>query len=600
MALDFSNKDPKDPNGILSLDTAGAQDAWVKDKDWSQIYYSQGEASRAGANNKIRIATAVTNDGRKYNVALDANNQPMSEIGDTTGLDDKQHAVWQQTAPKPIAPGASPTQRRQAPDGQLHIYGYNPQTGYYDDDQGAVASGTKPPIPVGGKSETQGTPDPSKPGGWDNTRPRQVITDAKGNVVWSEELTGPDLTAWRNNQQAQMQQAAAQQGATDRKPVPQHPGYSLVTTTVPATATAPARTESHYEKDDAPGVTVPTPADIKAGQVIKGGGANGEDVQAVEDPTTHTISYQPITGAAPPKRPGQVVTLGGEPYWATPASDPGQAPTLTHMDPGTRLSRDGPQMTPGQSPSDYLNARRAWLMQQRQAGVSLQEVKEDWDSAIQTAQQKQNEANTAATQQNQRLSTSMTGFNDALKTASDLASYAPVGSDLAGKGLEAFLTLQRGQAQRSGGYGPLTVPSAPTGPSPSSQVSAIPQPPQTQTQGAMATNEANRQLGAAQNAAPASAPPGGPPPPLGQGQDLSTPPAGGINPPAGDPGNDPTRPVGMVPQGGATVSAIPESPYDFQARIASTPPWKMDEDTYRQAVAMGLGDHFMSVPGRAA
>ena len=59
MALDFSNRNAQDANGIYSLDTTGAQEAWVKDNDWSQVYYSQTEARKAGANNKIRVATAI-------------------------------------------------------------------------------------------------------------------------------------------------------------------------------------------------------------------------------------------------------------------------------------------------------------------------------------------------------------------------------------------------------------------------------------------------------------------------------------------------------------------------------------------------------------
>jgi hypothetical protein len=194
-------------------------------------------------------------------------------------------------------------------------------------------------------------------------------------------------------------------------------------------------------------------------------------------------TYAPAKGLPTESKPGSVVTIEGETYWATPNADPGQPPQLTHLNPGGALPKDdGPQFTPGMSPSDYLQQRRQWLLAQRRAGVSQKEVDTIWDRDVQTATARQNEANTQATQQNQRLSTSMTGFGQALTAVQDINKYLPQGSDLGGQALDAFLTLQRGQAQRSGGYGPtgpLAVPAAPTVADPSSQVAAIPQPPAT-------------------------------------------------------------------------------------------------------------------------
>jgi hypothetical protein len=190
----------------------------------------------------------------------------------------------------------------------------------------------------------------------------------------------------------------------------------------------------------------------------------------------------------------------------------------------------------------------------------------------------------------------MTGFNDALKTASDLASYAPVGSDIAGKGLEAFLTLQRGQAQRSGGYGPLVPPSAPTGPDPSSQVSAIPPPPASNpavgpvAAGVTATNAAAINPTGPNVQAATDATVGGTNAAIG---------ALGVPPPAPAPSGPVFRPQPPVDLP-APVSAIPESPYDFQARIASTPPWKLSPEDLDFARQHGLEESFWRVPGRVA
>lgn len=434
----------------------------------------------------------------------------------------------------------------------------------------ATGTGTSsnPRVPAGSVPRIEGTPDPSKPEGRDNSTPVRAWHAPDGSVVY-EPLTPAEVLDWQRQKNggktdAEMTQAqVAGQGAAARAEVPGHPGIWEVKTQKPATATSPAITESHYE--DSSGKTVPRPPDVK---------------------------------------PGQVATLDGQQVWVTPNADPSKPPTITRLDPGvgTQPQDNGPKFTPGQSPSDYLNARRAWLMDQRRAGVSQKDINDIWDRDVQIATAKQNEAATAATQQNQRLSSSMSGFNQATSAVENINKYLPVGSDLGGRALEAFLGLQRGQAQRMGGYGP----------DPSSQVAAIPPAPAAsptagarytpEQMGMLATNEANRRQYEASHAGAPGAQPaaaGGPPPPLSQGQDLSTPPPGGVNPPVGQPGNNPAQPVGMAPQLAAPIAAIPEDPYSFQARIASTPPWQMDENTYRQAQSMGLGQQFWAVPGSA-
>lgn len=130
----------------------------------------------------------------------------------------------------------------------------------------------------------------------------------------------------------------ADEGEESRQPVPTHPGYTQITTK------KDGKTETYYldpngqrvnglpqtpdqqvtvltingakytqivktPKDgSAPSISflgpdsqpiARLPVEMKPGQVIKGGGANGEDVQAIPDPVTGVISYQPIKGAQP-------------------------------------------------------------------------------------------------------------------------------------------------------------------------------------------------------------------------------------------------------------------------------------------------------------
>lgn len=419
-------------------------------------------------------------------------------------------------------------------------------------------------------------------------------------------------------------------------------------------------------------------------------------------------------------KPGSMVTIDGRPFWATPNADPSKAPTLTPMDPGGNVQPkdNGPQFAPGMAPSDYLTARRQWWMDQRRAGVSQKEVDDGWGRDVQVATARQNEENTAASQQNQRLSSSMTGFNQATSAVENINKYLPPGSDLGGRAFEAMLGLQRAQAERMGGYGPvggrpaaLTVPAAPSAAvDPTSQVAAVPPPPAADIPG-VRTGAAMTGTGVdpppvvpptAPVTAPAGvSPPSGPPPTPGEpgGPPLQTtypvwqpptvpkpsalPPAdefgrtpasGGAvtpsptlapvvgpsselgqpgdptlplpNPVYGGPGpsrtNDPgiyrelpaipgssppvplpgeppggwpdtglpppvplpdypgrgsgQAPFNLDPQQGP-VGSTPELPVMARARIASTPPWRLTEDDYRRAQAMGMPEHeFWSVP----
>jgi len=95
----------------------------------------------------------------------------------------------------------------------------------------------------------EGKPDPSKPGGYDNEHPVWVTHDASGAVVGTpRELTPDEMKGWQASR-------AAQQTQTAREPVKDHPGISVVKTTNPQTG----QTETHYEKDGAPGVAVQLP-----------------------------------------------------------------------------------------------------------------------------------------------------------------------------------------------------------------------------------------------------------------------------------------------------------------------------------------------------
>lgn len=194
MALDFSNRNAQDANGIYSLDTTGAQEAWVKDNDWSQVYYSQTEARKAGANNKIRVATAITNDGRKFDVAIGADGSPISQIGDARGQDDDVATKWkqgQQAPPTRSINGVPHQVVGKDANGQDIWAPVQTTTG--------TATSTATQMPSDAVPRVEGTPLPG--GGFDNEQPVQVWRRPDGTVVKTEPLTPDERKKWDEDRQ---------------------------------------------------------------------------------------------------------------------------------------------------------------------------------------------------------------------------------------------------------------------------------------------------------------------------------------------------------------------------------------------------------------
>lgn len=196
-------------------------------------------------------------------------------------------------------------------------------------EDGIVPGNKGPASQTTGEWRTEGTPDGR--GGFDNSRPIMVRT-VNGKRE-ERQPTGAELKDWNVAQQmsrnpggktdADIAAEKAKDDATvsdvaytgtgkGRQKVTTYKSGRKATEAAPTNATA---TSATYETRDGKPVKVtkyddgtealeeqkPTP-----GQVIKGGGANGEDVQAIVDPKTGQISYQPITGAVgnkpvPPK-----------------------------------------------------------------------------------------------------------------------------------------------------------------------------------------------------------------------------------------------------------------------------------------------------------
>jgi hypothetical protein len=234
MALDFTNADPNDPNGIYSLDTSRAFDAWVND-DWSVVSYSQGDATKKGLKNKVRLATAVTNEGKKYEVVIDERGNPISQIGSTTGVEPPVVQEWrtkQAQGQRQQDQGerrVTSTYASQYPEGHPQAGQPAMRTDYesgppkYEPMPREAAANA---VPANAVPRIEGTPRPD--GTFDNSKPIMVWRTPpepghpNGRQVDANPLTADQRTQWEREQGI-----GAKQPTTERAAVPGYPGWML-------------------------------------------------------------------------------------------------------------------------------------------------------------------------------------------------------------------------------------------------------------------------------------------------------------------------------------------------------------------------------------
>lgn len=213
-----------DPNEIIGRPTES--EVWLA-PDWSASKpYKEGTGAPQRGWTRVSVRETLYANGRRVREVLDENRQPITSRTLDEDIDPEQEKRWKDRQAQAArgdqegdTRGPQTGQTREVFRGGKWVVEPNP---LYQ--SGGTGTTTKPATPPGGSSETEGTPLPG--GGWDNSRPRQVIKDKNGTVIWSEELTGADLTAWRNNQQASQPQTGEERAA-----VPNRPGWTSVTRT---------------------------------------------------------------------------------------------------------------------------------------------------------------------------------------------------------------------------------------------------------------------------------------------------------------------------------------------------------------------------------
>jgi hypothetical protein len=277
MSIDFTNRwapdgqNARDPNAVVSV-TPAKSEWWIKtDKDgvWQGAPTNDSTVSGQPGYRSVGTATVLLADGREFRAVLNGQGEPLSEVGDQLAPSDagtKQRATFTQQTNATTPNSGSPTQKRTGPDGLDHIYQWNPQTRQYDTDLGGV-QGVGPP---GGKPYLDDGVEAGQSGrrwGWNQQ-----------THAYDRDL-GPSPAA-------QLPQTAG-----DRKPVEGRPGYSIVSTKNAQTN----QTETHYEKDDNPGVAVQLPGDTKNESITYRKNAQGQ----LEKVTTTTANGAKSESVAP-------------------------------------------------------------------------------------------------------------------------------------------------------------------------------------------------------------------------------------------------------------------------------------------------------------
>lgn len=168
------------------------REVWLA-PDWSS--YKPITAPQPSGWTRVSVRDTAYADGRIVTEVLDAQRNPIkSQILDQK-TDNDQAARFAKDDASRNPPGGVTTKRVMAADGKFHIYGWNPDTKQYDDDQGAVESSTttaqKPNV-----VQVEGTPDGN--GGFDNSRPVMASHWPDGRVTY-EPLTGPERAQWERD-----------------------------------------------------------------------------------------------------------------------------------------------------------------------------------------------------------------------------------------------------------------------------------------------------------------------------------------------------------------------------------------------------------------
>jgi hypothetical protein len=493
-----------DPNGTVST----PQDRWIwLAPDWSDWTEDSPKAPQSGWTH-VKVRETRYNDGRVVTQVLDANTRPVADENGprpplASSTDQKQADVYTRQAPKPLPAGGSPTQNRNG-----RVYGYNPDTGLYDVDQGAVPVtkptnvyiGTNPttnkptqvseypdghkeyddtqvPASVAASTATtphvEGTPLPG--GSYDNNHPIVVQRDANGQQVGpARELSADERKRWE-------QETGRSQGTRISEPVKGHPGVFAVKVT-----DAQGNASMRYE--DTQGNVVPEPADAPTYSVQErpiNGRVYTTVVASPKDGSPPTITRygpdgKPVSELPAEIKVGAIVPKGGPKGEDVQAvEDPDHPGQIKYVPITGATPPHSAKMPPGITPPtsfSYGTAAQslATFWGQLNDAVTKGEITGDEAAALfapyhQQAQMAATEQNNVLTAQrgimgdqttergqdvnlaNTRATVANSIFNNAFNTTATMNQTGKIGSDAGGRAFLASLRLGKGYVGDMGG-----------------------------------------------------------------------------------------------------------------------------------------------------
>lgn len=320
--------------------------------------------------------------------------------------------------------------------------------------------------------QVEGTPDSSKPGGFDNERPVKASHWPDGRVTY-EPLTPAETEEWRKSRERSRnpggitdaeQGQAAKEAAAAAKPVIREHNGALVSvapdgtvTTIAAAAPKEGRAVVNgvlYEKQpDNTWKPVAGTDRVTAGGVVYEKGADGQ--------------YKPVAGKTAPTR----YTINGN-VWEVVEGEDGKA-TLR------KLPKEGERPLPSRwsgwqpdtaKPDAGLSDRTVEIRKAVETGDLTPEegqtILTEAADAIKASREheknqeaiRQAQTQTATTERgqdvslaDQRMSSATSGFQTALQTTAEGNKYLPKGSSLGYEALMASLGVQRMHAAQMGG-----------------------------------------------------------------------------------------------------------------------------------------------------
>lgn len=395
----------------------------VPQSDWDTLTHQHGESK--GEPTKV----APTEEQIKA-AALAGDSDPSF----------KQHPIYRYY----FSDGTYVDARTAADGANYQVVDYKPSSQFTQDPANrpgatsAGSSGDNPRVPAGSVPNIEGTPIPGQPGKFDNNQPIRAWHTPDGKIVY-EPLTPAERLQWERDKNGGK---TDQEVRDDAKPGQSAVTYTEINGQKYATQTTPGKnggapTIQHFDPAGHP--IAQLPAQVKPGEIVKGGGEHGEDVQAVAG-SDGRLTYEPIKGA---QAPGLIKGAEGMPDLDTSTAESAHASYMRQYQWGQAQIRTS-KMSPDQVVA---------LLKPSESVVKsiLDKTTADRNAEQQRLTQALTERSQDMTQSGNRLTNATSQFNTALDAANKTNLLAGPGQNAAAVTLFGTLAAQNMHSAAIGG-----------------------------------------------------------------------------------------------------------------------------------------------------